>query len=539
MSLSPALRPLWTRLFLTTGLSVALGVAMSFAHAGEPESLAVAAADGKPGGDKTGGAEAVLPPVEEQAQPSRGSVTIAGKRVDYVVTPGTLTLRNDKGEPTASLFYVAYTVSGRAGDKRPVTFLFNGGPGSSSMWLHMGSFGPVRVDTPTDGAAPPAPFRVGPNPESLIDRTDLVFIDAIGTGLSRPLGKATGKDFWGVDQDIDAFASAIQRYLTLAGRWNAPKVLLGESYGTLRAAGLANELQNRGVAVNGVVLLSSILNYGLHTPGYDRIYATYLPSYAATAWYHRRLAQRPEALEPFLTEVRAFANGPYLTALAKGDDLDAVEARAVAEKVAAYTGLSVDFVLHNHLRVELGRFQKELLRDRNRTVGRLDSRFQGIDADSAGETPGYDPSDTALSGAYIAALNSYLFGTLRYKTALRYRPNFYQEISGAWDQGHNPPEGRDWGRMPAADTALDLARAMRTNPHLKVLSLNGYYDMATPFAGAEYDLKHMRLDPSLRPNLTFRYYESGHMIYIQPQAMSQLRHDLLTFFDGLAGAERP
>ena len=496
-----------------------------------PHALAAPATDQEDKAVTEQADDSVKAPIEEQAHSSRGSVTVEGRRIDYTVTPGTLTLRNDKGEPVASMFYVAYVAdNGKAAPRRPVTFVFNGGPGSSSMWLHMGSFGPVRVDTPTDKAHPPAPFRIAANPQSIIDKTDLVFMDAIGTGLSRPVGKAKGTDFWGVDQDINAFASGIQRYLTINNRWNSPKVLLGESYGTLRAAGLVNELQNRGVEMNGVILLSSILNYGIRNPGYDRISVTYLPSYAATAWYHSRLPNRPASLEPFLTEVRTFANGPYLTALAKGDDLSEAERVNIAQQLSAYTGLSSDYLLRNDLRVELGRFRKELMRDQGRTVGRLDSRFLGIDMDEAGEQPEFDAADTAISGAYIAAINDYLFGTLNYKTDLQYRPNFYKEISPNWDQKHISPVGGGGRKMPAANTALDLARAMRINPHLKVLSLNGYYDMATPFFGAEYDLKHMQLDPSLRSNLTFRYYESGHMIYIHPESMTALRRDLSEFY---------
>jgi len=298
-------------------------------------------------------------PVTEQATPSRGTVTVAGKRIDYTVTPGTLTIRNDNGEPVASMFYVGYVADNPTNRERPVTFVFNGGPGSSSMWLHIGSFGPVRVDTPTDQISPPAPFNIGKNPDSLIDKTDFVFIDMMGAGLSRPLGKATGKDFWGVDQDINLFADAIQRYITINNRWNSPKFILGESYGTLRGAGLVHTLQDRGVQMNGIILLSSILNYGIRNPGYDQLYVTYLPSYAATAWYHHRLQNRPATLEPFLTEVREYARGPYLAALAKGDALSDAERDQVAQKLSQYTGLSAKFIIQNRLRVELGRFRKD------------------------------------------------------------------------------------------------------------------------------------------------------------------------------------
>jgi carboxypeptidase C (cathepsin A) len=478
--------------------------------------------------------ELALASAIEDAQPSKGSVTVDGSRINYTVTPGTLTIRDDEGKSIASMFYVAYTADRpKTARPRPLTFLFNGGPGSSSMWLHMGSFGPVRVDTPTTDASAPPPYRIVPNPESIIDRTDLVFLDAIGTGLSRPLGEAKGAAFWGVDQDIDAFARGIRRYLAKYDRWSSPKFLLGESYGTLRAAGLAHTMQERGMQLSGVILLSTILNYGIRNPGFDQIYVSYLPSYAATAWYHNRIPNRSADLQAFLKEVRDYARGPYLTALAQGDDLPDAERDAVARQLSAYTGLSTEFLIRNDLRVELARFRKELLRDQRRTVGRLDSRFLGIDLDVAGESPEYDAADAAISGAYIGALNSYLFGTLGYETKLTYRPNFYSQISPAWDRKHKAPGQQQ--RMDSANTAIDLALAMRQNPHLKVLALNGYYDMATPFGGAEYALKHMQLDPSLRRNVTYAYYPSGHMIYIEPGSMTALKRDLDAFYDSATG----
>jgi carboxypeptidase C (cathepsin A) len=476
--------------------------------------------------------DVALASAEEDAQPKRGSVTVAGKTINYTVTPGTLTIRNDDGEAVASMFYVAYVADNPKGAApRPITFAYNGGPGSSSMWLHMGSIGPVHVETPTATATAPAPYRITPNHETMLDKTDIVFLDAIGTGLSRPIGKAKGPEFWGVDQDIDAFARGIMRYLRINDRWDSPKFLFGESYGTLRSAGLVYALQQRGVQMNGVVLLSSILNYGVRQPGYDQIYLTFLPSYAATAWYHNRLPNKPATLEPFLTEVRQWTMGPYAAALAKGSDLGDEERQQIAQQMSAYTGLSVQYLLDSDLRVDLSRFRKELMRDQKRTVGRLDSRFVGIDVDAAGEGPEFDATDTSISGPYIGALNKYLFGTLGYKTKLAYRPNYYVKIGGGnWDQTHKAP-GRQGRPMALADTALDLSAAMRQNPHLKVLSLNGYYDMATPFFGAEYDLKHMQIDPTLRPNLTFHYYESGHMVYINPAVTAQFKADLDAFYD--------
>jgi carboxypeptidase C (cathepsin A) len=525
-------------LLLATASLAMLSAAPLAAQTRAGEDAAAREKPGKPETEKPDPDVARASAVED-AQPKRGKVTLAsGRPLAYTATPGTLTIRNDDGEPIASMFYTAYTVDQPKGARpRPVTFAYNGGPGSSTMWLHMGSVAPVRVQTLRPEAQPNAPFEIGENPYTILDHSDIVFIDAIGTGLSRPVGKGKGPDFWGVDQDIDAFAKGIMRYISINNRWNAPKFLFGESYGTLRSAGLVDALQDRGVQVNGVILLSSILNYGIRQPGYDQIHVTYLPSYAATAWYHNRLANRPATLEPFLTEVRAWARGPYATALAKGDELPDAERAQIAQQLSAYTGLSPDFLIRANLRVDLQRFRKELLRDRHRTVGRLDSRFTGIDADDAGDGPEYDATDTAISGAYIAGLNDYLFGTLGYRTPLTYRPNYYSGIAGKWDQKHRAPGGRGYGaQMALADTALDLSQAMRQNPHLKVLSLNGYYDMATPFFGAEYDLKHMGLPPELRRNLTYRYYESGHMVYVSPEVRPQFVKDMDEFIDA---ARRP
>jgi carboxypeptidase C (cathepsin A) len=475
----------------------------------------------------------------EQAQPKRGSVAVGGRTVAYTATPGTVTIRNDEGEPIASMFYTSYVADrARGSAERPVMFIFNGGPGSSTMWLHMGSIGPMKVRVPGTSVEKGPPFRLTPNADTILDRSDLVFIDAIGTGLSRPIGKAKGADFWGVDQDIDAFARGIIRWLTINDRWNSPKFLFGESYGTLRASGLVYTLAERGVQTNGVVLLSSILNYGVRQPGYDRIHLSYIPSYAATAWYHNRVPNRPAALEPWLSEVRAWTSGPYASALEKGDALPDAERQQIAQQMSAYTGLPVQVILDNNLRVGLNAFRKELLRGSRRTVGRLDSRFTGIDVSAGGDSPEFDATDVAITGPYVAALNHYLFGTLGYKTDLHYRPNFYSQIGGGrWDQKHRAPGAQgNGGTMALAATALDLSAAMRRNPGLKVLSANGYYDMATPFAGAEYDLNHLGLEPELRGNISYRYYESGHMIYTHEESAQKFRNDLIAFIDS---ATRP
>lgn len=487
--------------------------------------------------------ETATAPMTEDAQPSRGSVTVNGKTIGYTAIPGTITIRSDDGEPIASMFYVAYMADRAKGaPERPITFAYNGGPGSSSMWLHMGSVGPVhiQVGSPRDPQHS-APFRVVSNPNTILDHSDVVFMDAIGTGLSRPIGKSKGPEFWGVDQDIDAYTRAIIRFLTKYDRWNSPKFLFGESYGTLRSGGLVYSLQDKGVQMNGVVLLSSILNYGVRQPGYDQISLTYLPTYAASAWYHNRIPNRPAALEPWLTEVREWTRGAYATALQKGSDISPEEKAAIAQQMSAYTGLSTKFILQSDLRVDLNRFRKELLRDQSKTIGRLDSRFIGFDADDGSEGPEYDAADRTLSGAYIAGLNSYLFGTLGYKTKLTYRPNYYVAIGGGkWDQKHKAPGGGGGGggggQMALANTALDLSQAMRENQSLKVLSLNGYYDMATPFYGAEFDLKHMDLPADLRRNLSFKYYESGHMVYVNPDAHTAMTRDMDNFIESASRA---
>ena len=467
----------------------------------------------------------------ESATRTQHSVSIGGHSIKYTATAGTLIIRDDKNEPQASVFYVAYTVDTGKPEKRPVTFLYNGGPGSSSMWLHMGSFAPMRIETASPEATAPPPYHLVPNSDSLLDKTDLVFIDAVGTGYSRPLGKATGKDFWGVDQDISAFTRVIQRYVSLNKRWNSPKFLYGESYGTTRSAALVDALQDKGMAFNGVILMSSILNYGIRIPGYDESYVGYLPTYAAAAWYHGKIPNKPADLKAFLEQVRAWAQGPYAAALAQGQNLPDTQLDAVAQQLAAYTGLSVQYVKEANLRVDPSRFRKELLRDQRLTLGRYDSRFTGTDPDAAGETPDYDASDSGISGAFVGAFHDYIDKQLNYHTDLDYRPTF-DEISKNWDWKHKAAGVRR--PLPLAYVAGDLAHAMRTNPNLKVLSVNGYYDFATPFFITEYDLAHMNLDPSLRDNLQFLYYPSGHMIYLNTDALKHLKTDLAPFYDHAA-----
>ena len=480
-------------------------------------------------------------PPPEKASVTSHSVQVGGRSIAYKATAGTLLIRDDKDRADASVFYVAYTADEKDSTKRPVTFLYNGGPGSASIWLHMGSFGPVRVATASPEATAPAPYQLVPNGDSLLDKTDLVFIDAIGTGFSKGLRKEKSKDdkddkdkddnpnkrFWGTDQDIDAFGRFIARYITVNKRWNSPKFLFGESYGTPRSAGLAKYLEDHGVALNGVVLLSSILNYGSRLPGLDNDYVNLLPTFAATAWYHNKLPSKPATLEPFLSEVRDFARGDYSVALNKGQDLGDAERDTIAQRMAKYTGISVAYLKEANLRVSQPRYRKELLRDERRTLGRYDGRFEGIDMDAAGETPETDPADTAIRGAFTAAFNDYLGRELNYSSDTAYVviANAIQD----WDWKHKVRGQQRPVQVPI--TVGDLGDAMRANPHLKVLSANGYFDLATPFFATEYDLGHMDIEPKLRGNLMFTYYPSGQMVYLNLDALKQFKQDLAKFYD--------
>jgi carboxypeptidase C (cathepsin A) len=472
--------------------------------------------------------------------PERSSVThhdlvLGGKTLHYTATAGTLLIRDDEDKPYGSIFYVAYTLDGAQANSRPISFLYNGGPGSASLWLHMGSFSPVRIQTDSPKATAGPPFQLVPNQDSLLDKTDLVFIDAPLTGYSRAVGKGTAKDFTGVDQDLHAFDRFIIRYLSVNQRWNSPKFLIGESYGTTRSAALSDMLGNDGVQLNGVVLISSILNYGIRDGGYDTIYVGNLPSYAAAAWYFDKVQNKPPDVAAWVQQAREFAAGAYAHALFEGDRLSAAELDSVAKEVSHFTGLSVDYVKEANLRISPTRFRKEVLRDQRLTLGRYDMRFEGEDVDAAGENPSYDPSDTGITGAFVAALHNYMETQLDYNSTDTYRPS--AGSIGQWDWKHKPTSGGFGGftrEQSEPYVAADLASAMRKNPHLKVFSANGYFDLATPFFLTEFDLNHMQLPPELRDNVQFGYYPSGHMIYLNVQALHQLRGDLEKFISDAA-----
>lgn len=494
--------------YLTRLVLLSLAMAVSgLAQAAEP-----------PNGEQ----KAELP--EERQSVTQHRVTVDGETIRYTATAGTLFLRDDDGEPEASIFYVAYTRDGvDDAAERPVTFTFNGGPGSSSVWLHLGAFGPRRVTFPDASQPEPPSYEIVDNAHSLLDETDLVFIDPVSTGYSRALGEAESKQFLGVEEDVEAVYEFIRRWSTRNGRWNSPRFLAGESYGTTRAAALVNHAQDQGMFFNGVVLVSSILNFqtARFETGNDLPYMLFLPTYAATAWYHDALPERPDDLRAFLDEARQFALTTYGPALLKGDDLDGDERERVVAGLHRFTGLSRAFIEQSNLRVGIFRFTKELLRDDRRTVGRLDSRFRGIDSDAAGERFEHDPSYTAILGPYTAALNDYVREELEFEEERN-----YEILSGEVNRKWN------WdvkGRSGYINVAEDLREAMSTNTHLRVLIANGYYDLATPFFATEYTVDHLGLEPALRDHVKLTYYPAGHMMYIHPPSLEKLKKDLAGF----------
>ncbi len=489
---------------------------------------------------------------------TEGSVAVSGQTIAYRAVAGTLTVGAtniqdttigfdgrplpDSGEkapekvedapPTARMFYAAYFKKDAVAEKRPLTFIYNGGPGSATMWLHMGSFGPKRVALP-DGQHPlGAPYALIDNEASLLDVSDLVFIDAPSTGFSRIFGKEKEKAFLGTDGDAHAFERFIRRFLTKYERWNSPKYLFGESYGTPRSAVLAAAL--RTVDLNGIILLSQILSFDNSVdgpklnPGVDQAYALALPTYAATAFYHHKLPAQPAALKPFLAEVEQFALGEYMAALLQGSELSEARKQAVAEKLHGYIGLPVAYLMRSDLRVEGGAFTKQLKFDEETTVGRLDSRYQGPDVDPMEAKAMYDPQSDAITSAYTAAINEYLRRDLKYGEQATYKPNAYGEFS--WDLRHRVPGGPPAAQQEGGTNVMpDLAYKMKMNPKMKVLLAGGYYDLATPYFEGEYEMHHLPIPKALQTNISYHYYEAGHMIYVNEAILKQFHADVAAF----------
>jgi carboxypeptidase C (cathepsin A) len=487
--------------------------------------------------------------INPQSSQSEGSVSVGGKRIDYKAVAGTLVLHGSgdkEDEPQVSVFYTAYFKKGAEAGKRPITFLYNGGPGSATVWLHMGAFGPKRVVTSDDTHTPAAPYGLVNNESSLLDASDLVFIDAPGAGFSRLIAddndpakraeqmKERKKTIYSVDGDGHAFAQFITQFLSQYGRWNSPKYLFGESYGTTRSAVLANILENEdSVDLNGVILLSQILSFDnsvdgpQSNPGVDLPYVLALPTYAATAYYHKRLPQPPASLTALLGEVESFATGEYAQALLAGAQLDSARKQAVAEKLHQYTGLSTAYWLKADLRVSGGMFEHELMAGGDMTTGRLDTRFSGPSIDPLSKSSDYDPQSSAISSAYVSVFNDYVRQQLKFGAGTPYR--LFAEIDH-WDMSHKTPGG-DEALQQSTNVMPDLAMAMKTNPNLKVFVNGGYYDLATPFYAADYEMRHLPIPASLQHNISYAWYPSGHMVYANTASLKQLHDNVARFIE--------
>ena len=501
-----------------------------------------------------------------EAVSSDGSVAVEGQRIDYRAVAGTIVVHpkgwddaaihertalgdkppatgdatpKDEGAPNnpkaeAAMFYAAYFKKGVPSADRPITFIYNGGPGSSTVWLHMGAFGPKRVITKDDSHTPAAPYSLVDNAYSLLDASDLVFIDAPGAGFSRIAGKDKEKAFWGTDPDAYAFGEFVMGFLSKYGRWNSPKYLFGESYGTPRSAILVNSLTTEhDIDFNGVILLSQILNFDLSAdgpelnPGTDEAYVVALPTYAASAWYHNRLpGQRPPDLEAYLKEVEQFATGEYASALQAGTELDDGRRQAVAAKLAAYIGLPVAYVLKADLRVNGGMFEKNLQDATGLATGRLDTRFSGPNIDPLSKEIDYDPQSAAISSAYVSAFNDYVRKTLGYGAGRTYKPEI--DVFKYWSFLHQPP-GVPFPVPGTLNVMPDLAYAMKYDPQLKVMVNGGYYDLATPFYEGWYEMHHLQIPPSLQSNIEYHYYPSGHMVYAHEESLKALHDNVASF----------
>jgi len=465
------------------------------------------------------------PEKEEPPVVTHHEIHMGGKTLKYTATTGLMPLRDAKGETEAQIFFVAYTLDGVTDtSRRPLMFSFNGGPGSASVWLHLGALGPKRVAMLPDGEMPAPPFHLVDNEFTWLDQTDLVFIDPVGTGYSRAAKPELNKKFWNLRGDIESVGEFIRMYLTRYERWTSPLFLVGESYGTTRAAGLSGYLIERGMAFNGIVLVSSILNFqtALFAKGNDLPYVLYLPTYTATAWYHHKLApDLQKDLQKTLKEVEAWAETGYAEALAKGDRLPAPERQAVIDRLSRYMGIEKRYIDDSNLRVPIFHFTKELLRDEKRTVGRIDSRFKGIDESAAGETPEFDPSIAAIRPPYTTTFNNYVRGELGYKTDVEYYI-LGEGITSPWEWGPS-------SRTGFADTSDDLRQAFAKNPYMKLYVASGYFDLATPYFATEYTLSHMGLDPSLRGNIRTGEYETGHMVYIEAKSLAKLKREVAEF----------
>ena len=498
---------------------------------------------------------------------TEGSVNVEGKTIDYRAVAGTLTVgssdpqdatigfdgkylpdasvdlsaRPEDRPATARIFYVAYFAKNPA-KNRPLTFLYNGGPGSATMYLHMGAFGPERLVLPQDSQHQEgAPYQIVPNEYSLLDASDLVFIDAPGAGFSRVFGKEAAKAFYGTDQDAHAFDRFVRRFLSKYDRWNSPKYLFGESYGTTRTAVLTNLLQ-RHLDLNGSIFLSQILSFDSSAdgpqgnPGTDNGYFLALPSMAATAWYHHRVPNQPAELEPFLKTVEQYALGPYASALLQGADLSDAQKKEVAAKLESFTGVPAAYWIKADLRVSGGEFSKELQAEMGITTGRLDTRYEGPDLDPLSEEAQYDPFGSATTSAYNTAINQYARDTLKFGENMTYKPSA-REPGFHWDLHHQPPGGQGWDES-SVNVMPDLAMAMKRNPKLKILLMGGYYDLGCTYFGATYEDKHLQIPEALQKNISYHFFQTGHMVYITTPALKALHDQTAAFIHNTENGDK-
>jgi carboxypeptidase C (cathepsin A) len=464
------------------------------------------------------------PPVERTST-TQHSIQINGKPLAYTATAGTLVLKKDDTKPWASMFYVAYTRDGvQDVGKRPITFAFNGGPGSSSVWLHMGALGPKRVDMGPDGEQPKPPYRMVDNDDTALEFSDLVFIDPVTTGFSRAAPGEKDSQFHGFDGDLDSVAEFIRLYLTRSERWRSPKFLAGESYGTTRSAALSQYLLDKdGIYLNGITLISTVLNFETILParGNDLPYALFLPSYTAAAWYHKKLPKDLQGdLEKAIGESRRFAGDEYSVALMKGDKLTTAERANAVHELARLTGLPEQYIEEANLRISEPRFTKELLRDQRKTLGRYDSRLVGEDIDAAGETPEYDPSYASVQGVFTAMFNDYVRAELKYDSDAPYQVLTDKVQPWSYERFQNR----------YVNVAEMLREAMTQNPSLRVMIANGYYDLATPFFATEYTVNHIGLAPGLTNHISLTYCDAGHMLYTKKTCLDGLHRAMADFY---------
>ena len=474
-------------------------------------------------------------PIEEKTSVTQGSVTIAGQPISYTATVGDLILRDDEGKERAKMTYVSYLRDGVSDRRsRPVTFAFNGGPGSASVWVHLGAFGPKKALLDDEGMpVGPPPGRLIDNDQSVLDATDLVFIDPVETGWSRPTPGKESEQFTGFTNDVESVGEFIRIWLGRNDRWASPKFVAGESYGTTRSAGLAEYLQDtHGMFLNGICLISSVINWGtkVFNIGNDLPYALILPTYTATAWYHGKLGDGVAAdLETALGKAEEFAVGDYTSALMLGDKLQGEQRAQIRSRLADLSGLSEDYLERSDLRVDIYHFVKELLRDQAKTVGRLDSRYTGSDRDQIGERFEYDPASAVVTGWYVSLIKDYLRHDLGYQSDMVFRHSAGDKVR-PWSY-HETDPSLSYGTNAYANYAEHLRAAMHKNPYLQVLVMSGYYDLATPYYATDYTVDHMQLDPDLRKNIQVAYYEAGHMMYVRSEDLAKFRRDYLTFID--------